>query len=74
MTLICIIPGPTVELARRDAGVRWCFGCRQHLPHADVFMADKGWDRGESYYDPTWSRQCSRCGQDRTHFPGTDLR
>ena len=66
--LLCIIPGPTKELARESAGVRWCFGCRKHLPHDDVCLADEG----PSYYDPIWVRKCSRCGKDRTAFPGTD--
>jgi hypothetical protein len=67
--LLCIIPGPNVEIARQDAGVRWCFGCRKHLPHVDILF-----DYDEpSYYDPVWSRKCSRCHQDRTTFPGGDL-
>jgi hypothetical protein len=66
--IVCIIPGPTEELARHDAGMRWCFGCREHLPHTDVLMGD----REPSYYEPIWVRRCSRCGKDRTAFPGTD--
>jgi hypothetical protein len=65
--LLCIIPGPDTELARQEAGVRWCFGCRKHLPHVDILMGDSE----PSYYEPVWTRRCSRCGNDRTHFPGT---
>jgi hypothetical protein len=67
--LVCVIPGPTKELARQPAGVRWCFGCRKHLPHDDVIVGDEG----PSWYDPVLVRQCSRCGQDRTTFPRRDL-
>lgn len=57
--------GPTVEIAHRDAGVRWCFGCRKRLPHVDRF-----YDYEEpSYYDPVWVRSCSSCKRDRTRFP-----
>jgi hypothetical protein len=66
--LVCIIPGPTEELARQDAGVRWCFGCRKHLPHVDILRGDAE----PSYYEPVWTRKCSRCGQDRTAFPGRE--
>lgn len=69
-----------MELARRPAGalvtvkglvvldetVRWCFGCRAHLPHDAVLWGDEG----PSYYDPVWALECSRCHQDRTTFPG----
>lgn len=64
--LVCIIPGPKKELARRSAGERWCFGCRRRLPHDDVLLGDEE----PSYYDPVWVRTCSGCGQDRTAFPG----
>ena len=69
--LLCIIPGPSVELDRKPDRVRWCFGCRAHLAHDLVILADKGWDRGESYYDPIVIRQCPRCSKDRTAFPGS---
>lgn len=64
--VLCIIPGPTKVLATRDAGLRWCFGCRQRLPHTDTVLCDEE----PSYYDPICVRRCSRCGKDRTSFPG----
>jgi hypothetical protein len=65
MNLVCIIPGPTVELLRTPAGELWCFECRQRLPHDYVAL-----DYAEpSYYDPLWVRECSRCHRDRTAFP-----
>lgn len=67
MTLACIITGPRILLAERPAGDRWCFGCRKRLPHTDRLMGDPP----GSYYDPVWIRACSRCGKDRTAFPGT---
>lgn len=63
--MLCVIPGPTKVLKTESAGVRWCFGCRAHLPHDDVLLCDEQ----PSYYDPVWVRRCSRCGDDRTHFP-----
>jgi hypothetical protein len=63
--LLCIIPGPDKVLKVEDDKVRWCFGCRAHLPHQWVLMGDSK----PSYYDPVWVRRCSRCGQDRTTFP-----
>lgn len=65
--LLCIIPGPTKVLKLVDDGIRWCFGCRAHLPHTQVLLTDKA----PSYYDPVWVRRCSRCGHDRTAFPGS---
>jgi len=41
-------------------------GCRKHLLHTDILLGDSE----PSYYDPVWVRCCSRCGQDRTAFPG----
>jgi hypothetical protein len=64
--ILCIIPGPTVEVTREPAGDLWCFGCRKRLPHVDVLMRDVE----PSYYDPVWVRQCSGCHKDRTYFPG----
>lgn len=82
--LLCIIPGPTELLRRVPDGgrviinrtillepwstLRWCFGCRQHLPHDWFLLGDKE----PSYYDPVWVRKCSGCGEDRTHFPGRE--
>jgi hypothetical protein len=64
--ILCVIPGPTVEVRREPAGDLWCFGCRKRLPHEWVLMRDAQ----PSYYDPTWHRECSRCHHDRTYFPG----
>lgn len=75
--VLCFIPGPRVEIAREPEQVRWCFGCRSHLPHDWVLLDDVHPDdvrsgRAEpSYYEPIWVRHCSRCGKDRTQFPGT---
>lgn len=66
--LLCIIPGPSVVLKTEDAGIRWCFGCRAYLPHTSVLLDD---EVQPSYYDPIWVRRCSRCGEDRTAFPGS---
>lgn len=75
MSVVCVLAGPSVELLREDAGVRWCFGCRAHLPHADVLLHDHHVPmlEGEepSWYEPVRVRRCSRCGKDRTAFPGT---
>lgn len=67
--LLCVIPGPSVEMKREPAGVLWCFGCRAHLAHDWVLMGDPF----PSYYDPSWSRRCSRCSRDLTVFPGTEV-
>lgn len=65
-TLLCVIPGPSEVIKTEDAGVRWCFGCRAHLPHTWVLKGDPF----PSYYDPIWVCKCSRCNHDRTRFPG----
>lgn len=71
---------PMIELARRDAGIRWCYGCRKRLPHTDVLMGyppppdpavdpagfDAFLDSQAAYYEPSWERRCSGCGHDRT--------
>lgn len=62
-----ILVTPMKELKREDAGVRWCFKDRAHLPHEHVLKATVE----PSYYDPDWSLECSRCGEDNTYFPGT---
>jgi hypothetical protein len=64
--ILCIIPGPNIELAREPAGDLWCFADRKRLPHDWVLMGD----REPSYYDPIWVRRCSNCHRDRTYFPG----
>lgn len=73
MTILCVIPGPSVVLWEQDAGDRWCFGCRKRLPHTDYLMDDPP-ERQPSYYPPIWVRRCSRCGQDRTAFPMSEGR
>jgi hypothetical protein len=60
-----IVPGPTDELSRKPDGVRWCFGCRERLPHDLVILGDSE----PSYYEPVAVRECSGCGKDRTDFP-----
>jgi len=65
--LVCIIPGPSVELRRWPIGDLWCFKCRKRLPHDAVVLDD---EVQPSYYDPVLIRQCSRCGEDHTTFPG----
>lgn len=55
-------------LARRPAGVKWCFGCRAHLAHELVVLADEE----PSYYDPIAVLECERCKKDRTTFPGRE--
>jgi hypothetical protein len=64
--VIHVLRVPTVEYARRDDGVRWCFGCRARLPHALVFYKPTD---PMSYYGPHASRECARCKRDRTAFP-----
>jgi hypothetical protein len=64
--VVCMIPGPNVELARRPDRIRWCFACRQRTAHDIVVFGDAE----PSYYDPIAIRQCSRCGRDSTAFPG----
>jgi hypothetical protein len=73
VTCIHIVPGPTQEIARQpdERETRWCFGCRKHLTHEWVCYTDPP-ERQPSYYDPIWVLECSRCGKDRTRFPGTD--
>jgi hypothetical protein len=68
---IHFIPGPTVEIARTSDGTRWCFGCRKHLPH-DLVLLDYRDDDTYHYFGPATVTKCSRCGKDRTRFPGSD--
>lgn len=67
-TCIHICRTPMECIREEDAGVRWCFGCRAHLPHTDRLMATIE----PSYYDPHWARSCNRCGHDRTAFPRSE--
>lgn len=66
MTVIHVTPGPSVELRREVAGVKWCFACRKRLRHVAVALADAE----PSYYEPIWVVRCAGCGEDHTHFPG----
>ena len=66
---VVICPGPTVVVREETAGDRWCFGCRARLPHTCVLLDDPP-ERQPSYYEPVWVCRCSRCGMDRTRFPG----
>lgn len=45
---------------------RWCFRCREHLPHRWELLGD----REPSYYDPLPTVRCSRCGGEHVRFPG----
>lgn len=67
MAVLHICRGPRDELARKSAGVKFCFKCRKHLVHDLVVMGDEE----PSYYEPVASCRCSRCGEDHTRFPGT---
>jgi hypothetical protein len=68
MTGIHVLHTPMHEHRREDAGIKWCFACRKHLSHTAVLWVC---DDPLSYYDPHWSTTCTRCGQNRTNFPGT---
>lgn len=63
-----ICGGGAMKVVReKDAGTKWCFRCRKHLPHKFVVL-----DYEEpSYWDPIAQYQCSGCGGDYTAFPGT---
>jgi hypothetical protein len=65
--MIHVLIVPEHEVRREDAGVKFCFRCRKHLPHTDVLKAP---DDPRSYYDPRWDYECSGCGEDHTAFPG----
>jgi hypothetical protein len=59
-------PTRTTTLEVRDAGERWCFRCRRRVPFTDTCTADAG----PSYYDPWWTRRCTRGHIDGDLFPG----
>ena len=68
MGLLCIIPGPKKVLRAEPAGDRWCFGCRERLPHTwELLDYDEGSPHA-GWYDPIEVVRCSRCGRDRTRF------
>ena len=58
---------PTHEIRREPAGEKWCFHCRERLPHEIVVHAPEN----PSYYGPHWTYACSGCDLDRVDFPGT---
>lgn len=68
-TILCILPGPTHEYDREAGFTRWCFKCRKRLPHDYVLIGDP--PDIQSHYDPQWVNECSGCGGDHVHFPGT---
>jgi hypothetical protein len=54
--------GPSREVKRESAGVKWCFSDRAHLPHDFVIF-----DSVEpGYYGPSCRYDCSQCHQDHT--------
>ena len=67
--VVVICPGPSVVVAERDAGTKWCFRCRKHLPHKWQLLDDPP-ERQPSYYEPVPTYRCSGCGEDHTTFPG----
>jgi hypothetical protein len=72
VTFVGFTPGPSWErsTAPDDRPTRWCFQCRQHLPHTWALMDDPP-ERQPSYYDPVPVIRCSRCGGDHTVHPGS---
>jgi hypothetical protein len=44
--------------------VRWCFACRQHLPHDVVLIGEP--PEAMSYYEPNPRYDCTRCHGDHT--------
>ncbi len=54
------------EVSRRSAGIKWCFKCRQHLPH-DWIVLDS---IEPSYYDPISRYDCPQCHEEHVLFPG----
>lgn len=70
MSVLHICPGPVEQAtAPDDRPTRWCFGCRAHLPHTWAILFDPP-ERQPSFYEPVPVIRCSRCGEDRTLFPG----
>lgn len=54
--------GPHTELRREPAGIKWCFRCRQHLPHDWIVTGSVE----PSWYEPHSRFDCSRCHRDHT--------
>ncbi len=54
----------TSKVIKRE--MKWCFGCRKRVNYKLVLFTPEPY----SYYGPTTSWECPRCGQDATLFPG----
>lgn len=63
MTIIGFIPGPSFITAAwpDDRPARWCFGCRQRLPHYWT-VQDEPPERHPTYYEPVPAIYCTGCG------------
>ena len=72
MTLLCIVPGPSLVLREEaDDKPRWCFKCRQRHLHTWFLLGDPpDADGMPSWYEPIWVRRCPTCRGDYTAFPG----
>ena len=72
MTIVGFIPGPSYTLATSpdDRSTRFCFQCREHLPHTWALM-DEPPQRQPTYYEPVPVLRCLCCGEDHADFPGT---
>jgi hypothetical protein len=62
--------GPQMrEVARELLGDRWCFRCRARSEFVRILHAPVGL----SYYGPSQTIQCDRCGEmDGDLFPGRE--
>lgn len=71
MTLVGFIPGPSYTLATSpdDRPARFCFRCRERLPHTWALLDDPP-ERQPSYYEAVPVLRCSGCGEDHADFPG----
>lgn len=71
MTILCSIPGPRHEYSRKPDSrpARWCFKCRQHLPHEIVVIGDP--PEAMSYYAPIVKIECPQCREEHVLFPGS---
>lgn len=59
-------PNRTLATCPDDRPWRWCFSCREHLPHSWALIGDVE----PSYYEDVPVLRCSRCGHDCADFPG----
>jgi hypothetical protein len=46
---------------------RWCFRCREHLPHSWEMLRDQS-----PWYDDRPVCRCSGCSESHTEFPGCE--